>query len=743
MAAALKLAPLPQAATAACTERPDPMRTPSLRRRTLTPTHRGLRPTLLAALAATLLASPAMAQRPVETIVISGNGTERRAFDAPFAVTVINADALRDAGPMVNLSEALTLVPGLVANARNNYAQDLQLSSRGYGARASFGIRGLRLYSDGIPATMPDGQGQVAHFDLAGAQRVEVLRGPFSALYGSSSGGVLSVVSAPPTQRRWSLDLDAGADGFRQQRLVAEAPLAAGWHVRALASGLRTAGPRPHSAAERTLANVRLGRSTEADTLTLVLNHAEQPAQDPLGLTRAQFEADPQQTATQAPQFNTRKSARQTQAGASWRHRFSGDGALRELQAAAYAGRRAVTQWQAIPVATQAAPAHPGGVIDFERDYGGADLRAVWRWAGGTQLVAGLNVEQQDEDRRGYENFIGTTLGVSGALRRQESSRLRNTDVYAQAEQPLGAGFTATAGLRHGRLQLSTQDAYLRNGDDSGSQRLHYTNPVAALQWAPAGGGWNLYVSAGRGFETPTLGELAYRPDGAPGLNSALRAQSSRQVEMGTKWRAPALNLQAELALFDARTNDEIGVLTNAGGRSAFQNVGRTQRRGAELAVRWQPHPAWRVQAAATTLSARYLDAFTACTGVPCTTTQGRVTVAPGGRIAGTQPRSAALQLAWAPPGTGREIGLELRQQGAVAVNDRNTDFAPSATTAALRASQALQLGAGTLTLRARVDNLSGRPYVGSVIVGDANGRFFEPVTGRAWLLQAQWQQPF
>src|SRR5581483_942357 len=96
-------------------------------------------------------------------------------------VDVQQADADR---PGVNLSEVLAGVPGVLARDRQNYAQDMQLSVRGFGARSSFGIRGLRLYVDGIPATMPDGQGQLSNVDLGSAAAIEVLRGPFSALYG-------------------------------------------------------------------------------------------------------------------------------------------------------------------------------------------------------------------------------------------------------------------------------------------------------------------------------------------------------------------------------------------------------------------------------------------------------------------------------------------------------------------------------------------------------------------------------
>ena len=290
--------------------------------------------------AACLLAtSPAAWSQPepthTGTVVISGSGTERRAFETPYAVSVVDAAELRSAGPMVNLSESLSRVPGLVANLRNNYAQDLQLSSRGFGARATFGIRGLRLYTDGIPATMPDGQGQVSHFDIAGAQRIEVLRGPFSALYGANSGGVISLVSAAPRSgNAYSLDGDVGSDGLWQARAGRRG--AAGRRLEHPcawpASSTPTACARTvrHSARWATCA---WAGSATRTALTLLLNSVDQPAQDPLGLTRAQFDADPYQTTAAGHLFDTRKTTGQTQGGATWRHRFADAGALERERA--------------------------------------------------------------------------------------------------------------------------------------------------------------------------------------------------------------------------------------------------------------------------------------------------------------------------------------------------------------------------------------------------------------------------
>ncbi|MEO8123163.1 MAG: TonB-dependent receptor [Burkholderiales bacterium] len=697
---------------------------------------------------ATMLApTPLMAEQtitPLDTVIITGGQSERRAIETPYAIGVIDATDLRTSGPMVNLSETLNEVPGIVANMRNNYAQDQQISSRGFGARATFGIRGMRLYTDSIPATMPDGQGQVSHFDLADAERIEVLRGPFSALYGANSGGVISLVSAAPVAASFRIDGDVGSNGLWQTRLGIESPLAGGWNIRVLASRFNTDGVRPQSAAQRTLGNLRLGWAGASDTLTLLLNRVDQPAQDPLGLTRAQFDADPYQTTPQAIAFNTRKASNQMQGGLHWRHRFEDAVALREAAVTIYAGQRDATQWQSIPPAAQMNPNQAGGVIDFGRDYSGLDARLTWRWAG-IALVAGVSTEAESESRQGYENFVrdgdDLQLGVTGRLRRDESNRIRSSDVYAQAEFELTPTVRATVGLRGGELQFRSDDHYLGNGDDSGSLSYRYKTPAAAVQWLPQSN-LNLYVSVGQGFESPTLGELAYRPDDAGGFNTQLQAQTSRQIELGAKWRNPALGMAIDAALFRAQTEDEFSVLSNSGGRSTYQNGGRTGRTGAELGLRWQIDAAWRAAMAVTWLDAIYVDGFETCIAAPCLRRQDRANVPAGNRIAGTMQKSGFASLAWRAPDR-TELAMELRLQGDMPVNDLNSDFSPTAMVVALRAGRDFALFGGTLSMLVRLDNVANLAYAGSVIVNEGNGRYFETAAGRNWLLAARWRVPF
>jgi iron complex outermembrane receptor protein len=675
---------------------------------------------------------------PAEQIVITGSPVERAVADAPYAINVVDADTLRSSGPLINLSEALGRVPGVVVANRNNYAQDLQISARGFGARSGFGVRGLRLYSDGIPASMPDGQGQVSHFDLAGAERVEVLRGPFSVLYGNSSGGVIALFSAPVRDGRVEAAADVGSFGLRQVRASAAAPIGGGFDLRASVAAMEFEGFRPHSAAQKKSGGLRLGYEGGGDRIVVSLNALDQPADDPLGLRRDQFDTDPYQTAPEATQFDTRKTARQLQFGAQWRHRFDAAGALRESTITAYRGQRSVVQWLAIAAGTQSNPPgglrHGGGVIDFDRDYDGVDARLAWRWDG-LELVTGTAIERQRDERRGYLNYTGTVAapiyGVIGEeKKRDEVNRARSADVYAQLEAALAESLTATVGVRSGKVKLSADDRFLANGDDSGQRDFNYSNPVVGLRWTLRPG-LNLYASAARGFESPTLGELAYRADGSGGFNTALLPQKSRQFELGAKWRSGALSIDG--TLFRIAVDDEIGVATNAGGRSAFQNVGRTERSGAELSMGWRFARQWRTQWAVTLLDATYRDAFQACAGIPCTLPtaarpagQNLVSIPAGNRIVGTQRGNAFAELVWQPQAA-TELGLEVRAASASMANDSNTQAAPRYVLVNLRASQRYALPEGfTLELLARLDNALDRVYAGSLIVNDANGRYFE-----------------
>lgn len=699
-------------------------------------------------LALALLSLPAVAQPPgqlapvqLAPVTVSATRVATPADEVPAAISRREPDA---AELGVNLSELLDGVPGLLARDRQNYAQDTQISLRGFGARSAFGIRGLRLYLDGIPASQPDGQGQISHFPLAAADHVEVLRGPFSALYGNSSGGVIQLFSrdggaSPEIQ----LDSAYGSDGRQRWSASLSGPLSpeagAGDFSFAL-SRFETDGYRAHSAASRENLYGKLRFELgEGRRLSLLLSHFDSPeALDPLGLTRAQAQADPRQAAPAALLFNSRKSTAQDQLGAVLSQSLGAG----ELQLLAYAGQRAITQYLAVPVAAQAAPGSAGGVVDLASDYGGADLRysRQTQWlARPLSLVAGIGYDRLQQQRRGYENFVGADLGLRGALRRDEDNRADSLDQYAQADWHFAPRASLLAGLRHSRVAFNSEDHYIAagNGDDSGGRAYRATTPVAGLRWAARP--WaQLYAAYGTGFETPTFAELAYRPDGQPGPNLELRAAKSRNAELGAKL-SPRAGWRSELALFETRSRDELVVLTNSGGRSSYGNAGRTRRRGAEWQLSGRLAADWQLQLAGTGLEARVQDEYRACTGSPCTT--ANTTIAAGNRLPGVADQQWQARLDWTPAPAWLGF-VEARYLGSVPVDDRNSESAPAAALFDLGARYRRGGEHGGWSASLRVENLLDRASIGSVIVNDGNRRYYEPAPGRSLLanLSLEWR---
>ncbi|WP_343498486.1 TonB-dependent receptor [Achromobacter denitrificans] len=678
---------------------------------------------LLASVPAGAWAQPGEAELPA--VVVTGTRLGASVMDTPASVDVVEGAQMRRGQPGINLSEGLAGVPGLQIQNRQNYAQDLQISSRGFGARSTFGVRGVRLYVDGIPATMPDGQGQTSNIDIGSIGRVEVLRGPFSALYGNSSGGVI-LVSTEDGVEPPSLSASGwgGSDGTWRYGLRANGASGSGPGALDYVVDLTrftTDGYRDHSAARKNLGNAKLGlQLDDASRLTLVANSVDLKAQDPLGLTYRQFQDEPR-SAPLAEQYDTRKTVRQTQGGAIYEREVDGRNTLRLM---VYYGQRDTTQYQAIPPAAQMAPSQAGGVIDLKRQYGGADLRWTTETTAAGRpltLVGGFSYDSLRETRKGYENYTGSgagrQLGVRGALRRDETNTVYNADPYLQASWQVSERWTLDAGLRYSTVNFDSDDRYVApgNADDSGTARYRKALPAAALRYAPDPG-LSLYASYGRGFETPTLNELSYRPGGQPGLNFGLAPALSTNLEAGVKARVAGGLLTA--AVFHASTDDEIVSAGSAGGRTSYQNAGRTRRDGIELGWSGEFARNGRAQLAYTWLNARYVD-------------DGPGDIRAGNRIPGIARQAAYASLAWAPP-EGWQASVEGRLLSKVYVNDANDGDAPGYVVAALSAGYVKKLGAWELNAYARVDNLFDRRYAGSVIVNEVNGRYYEPAAGRS-----------
>ncbi|MCE0341431.1 TonB-dependent receptor [Klebsiella pneumoniae] len=680
-----------------------------------------------AALPALLLPLIAAAQAADEqTMVVTAAPTTVSELDTPAAVSVVNGDEMRQAAPRVNLSESLGAVPGLQVQNRQNYAQDLQLSIRGFGSRSTYGVRGLRIYVDGIPATMPDGQGQTSNIDIGSVDTIEVLRGPFSALYGNSSGGVINVTSQtgtqPPTVEASSYYGSFGTwhYGMKATGAVGDGSHAGDVDYTVSTNRFTTHGYRDHSGARKNLANARLGvRINDVSKLTLLLNSVDIKANDAGGLTADEWRDNPRQS-PRGDQYNTRKNTRQTQAGLRYERQLS---AQDDLSVMMYAGERETTQFQSIPRAPQLKPSHAGGVIDLTRHYQGIDTRLTHR---GELLVpvtltAGLDYENMSERRKGYENFVmvngAPQYGEQGALRRNERNLMWNVDPYLQTQWQLTDKLSLDAGVRYSSVWFDSNDYYITpgNGDDSGDASYHKWLPAGSLKYALTDA-WNVYLSAGRGFETPTINELSYRSDNQSGLNFGLKPSTNDTVEIGSKTRIG--NGLFTAALFQTNTDNEIVVDSSSGGRTSYKNAGKTRRQGMELGLDQQFGESWRLKAAWTWLDATYRT--NVCDDASCN----------GNRIPGIARNMGYASFGYQPE-QGWYAGSDIRYMSDIMANDENTAKEPSWTVVGLTTGYKWSYGRMDMDLFGRIDNLFDREYVGSVIVNESNGRYYEPAPGR------------
>ncbi|PRD23512.1 UNVERIFIED_CONTAM: yncD [Trichonephila clavipes] len=661
------------------------------------------------------------------TIKVEATRTDTSYMETPASIFRVDMPESSQS-VQVNLTEIVKGVPSIQLRNRENYAQDLQLSMRGFGARSTFGVRGIRLYVDGIPATMPDGQGQTSNIDLSSLSHLEVLTGPFSSLYGNSSGGAIlattkegvgkdsiemSYASGSHNKNRAGLILQGGSDHQYAPSYIISS------------SYFDTDGFRDHSSANKILNNAKLTWNLDdGSKINWITNYVKINADDPQGLNRQQWQNNPRQVNDTNNTYNVRKNIDQTQTGITWSKPINDQ---HELYGMAYFGNRQVTQYQSIPRSAQLNPNHAGGVIDFERNYYGADFR----WTGkellsNTRFSIGVAVDKMDEDRKGFENFNlvagEPSYGVKGKLRRDEDNSLWNIDPYLQASWQFLPTWRLDTGVRYSNVHYKSKDHYLSNGNDSDKTEYDKILPSAALSWQilPE---LLAYISYAKGFETPTFTEMAYQADSSKsGFNFDLKPSTSDNYELGLKSQNQLGDFT--VAVFQSKTQNDIVSAGSSNGRSTFRNADRTLRKGAEFTWNKQVWKDLAVNA-----SYAYLDA-TFNSNVPAL---GKIAEIPkGNAIPGIAKNQAFIGLAWKPD-QGFYAGLDTQYMGKIYVDDSNSDAAASYTIASIYTGYAWKYADWGFNSFARVDNLFDKNYAGSVIVNDGNSRFFEPADGRNW----------
>jgi iron complex outermembrane receptor protein len=665
-------------------------------------------------------------------VVVTATRVEQNSFDLPVSIDVADQEDIQFGQLQSTLAESLIRVPGITAQNRTNQAQDPQISTRGFGSRSSFGVRGVRVYVDGIPLTMPDGQGQPGVVDLSAVKSVEVMRGPFSALYGNSSGGVVHMLTedAPKTARVGGTVMFGSYDTKRQ--ILDAAGTAEDIEYLLNVSNLETDGYRDHSAGKKEQATAKFKINFSENTkLTTLVNWFDQEALDPLGLPREAVSGvaatpsafdDRKAAPIAAYNANTRVSRSHTQIGFNLSHSFNANNAINLIT---YVGTR--DNQQILP--TNAAGTN-ARASEISREFHGTDLR--WDNQGKLfdmpyTLSLGATYGRSEDDR------TDTNILIAGAsantLNRDEKNISQNFDQYIQGKLSLLENLDIHAGARHTKVKLKIDDNFVTgigaNGDNSGEVEYQKTTPVIGTVWkvTPM---LNLFANYGKGFETPTFVEAAFATTAANSVpNLDLKPSESRNFEIGAKAFLTA-NTQANLTFYHVKTDDEIVIQDNQFGRTTYTNANKTKRDGIELSIDSQLPNNFSVFASYTLLDAKFDSDFTNALGR---------TIESGNRIPGTYRTQLYGEVAWKYVPLGFQAALEGRHNSEVYVDDINSDTASSYTIFNLRAGFTQKLGAWSLSEFLRVENMFDKEYIGGVRINDNNLRFFEPAAERNYLL--------
>jgi iron complex outermembrane receptor protein len=662
-------------------------------------------------------------------VVVTATRSAQNSFDLPVSIDAVDSETIHDARLGANLSEVSPRIPGVVINNRYNSAQELAISTRGFGARSLFGVKGVRVYADGIPLTTPDGQGQLGALNLDTVGQVEFLRGPFSALYGNSSGGVVQVITRDGAKTpTLTGGITFGSYNTRREVLTLEGQQADVNYI-VSASQITSDGYRDHSEYRKDNFNSKISFNLNEDTkLTLVANYMNQPyTDDPQALTPTQFKTDSKQAKADSYTGNTRVIRDQTYGGFTLDHNLSDTQSLRMM---AYYGERSNLQYL------------PTSASGYKRDFGGTDIRWTYKDTLLTRpfsLALGASYDMmKDDDRRRWSTKSGSTpVGVRTTLTRDEVQKAWNVDQYAQATFEPTDRLLLIAGMRHSTIKMNVDDKFLTNatGDDGGSLEYSNTSPVlgATFKVTPT---FNVYANYGEGFETPTFAEMSYsNATTGAGPNLSMKPSKTKNYEIGAKAFVTD-NTRVNLALFKIDAKNEIAVDVNnaADSFTSYKSVAETQRKGLELSIDSRLPYNFSFYGAYTLMDAEFKNNF--CGGATCTSST-RVTS--GNKIPGTYTATTYSELMWKYPAYGFSTAVEAIYVSSTNAYDSNIAYTSTAadgkykldsnTLFNLRAGFTQQIDNWKLTEFARVDNLSDQSYVSSIKVNSAQA--FEPGPGR------------
>lgn len=637
----------------------------------------------------------------LQPVIISSSRFVGKDIQTPLAVTIIDQTRLQTGQSKLSMFDALGAVPGVFAMNSENFAQDLRISIRGFGARASFGIRGLKVVMDGIPESIPDGTAKVGNLDMGLMERMEVIKGPTAGLYGNASGGVISLFSETPKTFFAEVQATFGSFGF--QRLQFKTGQEIGKVTYFLnASRLTSTGYRNHSALERNFFNGKvIYKFSDKSNLSVLMSYVDSPkAEDPGGLTQADIDKDRRQARQVNIDYNAYETFKQSKLALIYDQKI---GEKHQINARAFYLNRDFSNLQAFET---------NGQIAFKRDFSGGGFNYQFTEKK-YRLKAGLDLENQEDNRQRYDN----KKGERGNLKLDQIESFRNIGTFILQEYTFNPQFRLSLNTRFDDIQLKISDKFLTDGDQSATQSFQRFSPMLGFSFAPTIN-QSIYTNISSSFETPSLNELSNNPLNTGGFNPDLSPQKSRNFELGYKGIL-SKKLRFDLAFFTIEVQDEIVPYQIAGqvGRTFFRNAGLSNRKGIEVGL------TYKILAGLTTYLNYTLSDFAY---KEYQTTAGKFD---GNTLPGIPKHNIYSEFRYFDK-SGLFGIVQLRSISKIYADDANTVTNNGYFTANVRVGYRKQIGALTLEPFIGINNLTNTVYNANVQINATANRYFEPASG-------------
>ncbi len=622
------------------------------------------------------------------------------------AISSISKDKIQRGQQQLSFNESLNYIPGLFALNPGNFAQDLRVSIRGFGARAAFGIRGIKLLVDGIPETTPDGQAQVDNLDIGLAERVEVVRGPASGLYGNASGGVISVTTEEPTEDPFTeLRLSWGSFGFQRYQLKTGQQLDKFSYI---VHGSYTAsnGYREHSEMENYLFNGKFGYQFDSlSTLTLLLNYVDSPlSNDPGGINLDDVNEDRRQARLRNVVFDGGEELTQGKVGLVYNRDIHPQHSIQ------------IKLYHIFRDFANRLPFESGGIVQFDRSFTGGG--AWYQYTGNFlsvpyRLLSGVDIEWQGDDRARFNNLEGET----GERVFDQKEIFQNIGVFVKQQWDLTQFFSLSANLRFDNIRIEAEDSFLSDGDDSGTQDLQAISPMAGIVYSPREE-LSIYANVATSFETPTLSELSNNPTGGGGFNDDLEPQRANNYEIGVKGIINA-TFAYELALFHINVNDELVPfeLEAFPGRNFFRNAGESRRNGLELLLNYRIKPGLTTYLTYTFSDFVYTD---------YETTEGNFA---DNRLPGIPKHMLFSEIRY-QKNEGWYGLIQMRYNSPLYADDANETLDSGYIVANVRTGFLKKLNTIILEPFLGINNITDSQYTANIRINAFGGRYYEPAEG-------------